>query len=568
MKVFDMHIHSFNSAQNPVELLKRMEEAGIFGGCVFSNEPKLPRNMRGTIFEDGTSFDERMDEVLSWTKGFEDRLFPVIWIHPDEENLIENIHRAVEKGICGFKIICNDFYVYEEKCMKVLREIARLDKPVFFHSGILWDSGVSSQYNRPLNWEALLEIEGLRFSMGHCSWPWIDECIALYGKFLNSLQRRNTAEMFFDITPGTPEIYREELLTKLFTIGYDVGDNIMFGTDATINNYSSDWASKWLIIDGEIMDRLGVSKKYRERLYYENLLRFLGKSAVKKVHTSPESDDAHEWSPCNDETKEIIKKWYQKLGFSKKYDEEFYEAVENIKISDAISIEDYDTNSKDGKRNLLSYLFMCEELEKRYRKKGIDESILIDTLKDIPIWTNIWSGLKGELWLEELPWLKRHLEMRLFKLGRLQFCMAKAEHDIGDKISDGENMVEIYIPECGPLDVEECRKSIKMAKEFFEKFYPEYDFKYFTCHTWLLDKTLKELLRENSNILKFQELFDVVSDDKSDAILGYVFRWKADRDDIKTMPSSSKFSQKVKERILNGGDFFETMGIIDKKNID
>ncbi len=564
MKILDMHIHAFNSEPNPVVLLKKMEEAGVYGGCVFSNEPKLPRDMTGTIFEAGTSFDERMNEVLLWTKGYEDRLFPVIWIHPDEENLIENIHRAVDKGICGFKIICNDFYVYEEKCMEVLREIASLDKPVFFHSGILWDSGVSSEYNRPLNWEALLEIEGLRFSMGHCSWPWIDECVALYGKFLNSLKRRNTAEMFFDITPGTPQIYREELLTKLFTIGYDVGDNIMFGTDATVDNYSSEWASKWLKIDGKIMDRLGVSKNYREKLYSENLMRFLGKTQTKKVHTSPESDDAHEWSPCNDETKATIKKWYDKLEISKKYDSEFYDALENIKISDAVSIKTYDVNEKDGKRNLLSFLFMCEELKREYNEKGINEDILIDTLKDIQRWTDIWSDLKGELWLEELAWLKRHMDMKLFKLGRLQFCMAEAETDIEDKISKGENVIEIHIPECGPLDIDECKKSIEAAKGFFKKFYPEYEYKYFTCHSWLLDRTLKGLLNENSNILKFQELFDLIYDDKSDAILGYVFKWKADREDIKKMSCTSGFSQKVKDRILNNGDFFETMGIIDK----
>ncbi len=295
MKIFDMHIHAQNTEPKPEGLLKKMEKAGVYGGCIFSNKPRLPRDMKGTKFETGTSFDERLKEVIGWTKGYEDRLFPVIWIHPDEENIIENIHKAVKAGICGFKIICNDFYVYEEKCMKVLREIAKLNKPVFFHSGILWDSGVSSKYNRPLNWEALLEIEGLRFSLGHCSWPWIDECIALYGKFLNSLIKRNTAEMFFDITPGTPKIYREELLTKLYTVGYDVGDNVMFGTDAQVHNYNSQWAFKWISIDGEIMDKIGVSRKNRELLYSENLMRFLGKSENTKKHSSPETDDAHDW---------------------------------------------------------------------------------------------------------------------------------------------------------------------------------------------------------------------------------------------------------------------------------
>jgi len=248
-----------------------------------------------------------------------------------------------------------------------------------------------------------------------------------------------------------------------------------------------------------------------------------------------------------------------------KYDAEFNEALEEIKISDAVSIKNYNVNEKDGKRNLLSFLFMCDELQKRYVDKGISEEVLIDTLKDIVRWTATWSDLKRELWLEELPWLKRHMSMRLFKLGRLQYCMAEAETDIGDKVSKGENVIEIHIPECGPLDIEECKKSMKQAKNFFEKFYPEYEYKYFTCHSWLLDKTLSELLDANSNILKFQELFKLISSDKSDAILGYVFRWKADRNDIKKMPCSSNFSKKIKDRILNNGVFFETMGIINKE---
>lgn len=298
MKIFDMHIHANNTNPDPEALLNKMQKAGIWGGCIFSNRPKLSGNRAGTSYVNGTSFEERLDEVIQWTKGYENRLFPVMWIHPDEENIMENIHKAVEKGIDGFKFICNEYYVYEDKCMKLLREIAKLGKPVFFHSGILWGGEASSsKYNRPLNWEAVMEIEGLRFSMGHCSWPWIDECIAMYGKFLNSLIYRNTAEMFFDLTPGTPRIYREELLTKLYTVGYDVGNNVMFGTDAVAGDYNSEWTSMWLKKDGEILDKIGVSNKNLELMYHDNLLRFLGKTDTKVNHISPASDAVHEWKP-------------------------------------------------------------------------------------------------------------------------------------------------------------------------------------------------------------------------------------------------------------------------------
>ena len=52
----------------------------------------------------------------------------------------------------------------------------------------------------------------------------------------------------------------------------------MFGTDSYAHAYSSAWAEKWLKIDGAILDELGVSLAYREKLYGGNLMRFLGKS--------------------------------------------------------------------------------------------------------------------------------------------------------------------------------------------------------------------------------------------------------------------------------------------------
>lgn len=556
MKIFDMHIHCWNKGGNSEDLLAQMEKAGVSGGCVFSLQPHEIRDGRGV------SFEERLNDVLARKKGYEDRIFSVLWIHPYEEDIIEKIHIAVDKGIDAFKIICNDFYVYEDCCIKVLEEIAKMDKPVFFHSGILWDGNVSSSYNRPLNWEALLRIKGLRFSMGHCSWPWIDECIAMYGKFLNALLRGDTAEMFFDITPGTPRIYREELLTKLYTIGYDIENNIMFGTDGSAENYNSEWTSKWLSVDNDIMDKLGVSLECKEKLYSKNIMRFLGKTDEKIVHTSPETDDSHQWTPVNPNVAGMIRKWYSAIGISNEFDNDFEKALSEIKVSDSICIETY-KHGKDGKRDFISYLYMCEELKKKYTEKGIPEEILIDTLKDITVWTYTWSDIKGSLFLGECEWLKRHLSMKLFKIGRLQFCMAKAECDIPSKnVSKGDDIIEIHISATGPLKKCKCEESISRAREFFKKYFPEYDYKCFTCHSWLLDESLDELLNENSNIVKFRKMFDIVTKEESNAILRYVFNWNTTlRKLVKENPTSS-FAAKVKERALSGGKFYETLGVL------
>lgn len=557
MKIFDMHIHSFNFPPDPATLIAEMDAAGVYGGCVFSNWPAESNSAKGT------SFDERLAEVLAWTRGYEDRLFPVLWIHPYEDDVINKIHVACDAGIAAFKMICTNYYVYEERSMEVIREIAKLDRPIIFHTGILWDGAVSSNFNRPLNWEALMEVEGLRFSMGHCSWPWIDECIALYGKFLNSMIERNTAEMFFDITPGTPEIYRRELLTKLFGIGYDVGHNIMFGTDASAMGYRGQWVNKWLGIDSGIMDELGVSREYRELMYYGNLMRFLGKTKERPAIVSPEVDDSHSWSAVNPKVSEIIEKWYLKLGFTSEYNKAFYRALDSIRISDNVTAETVDVECEDGKRNLLTYLYLCESVSEGYRDAGIPEEILLDTLYDIVRWTDTYTGMRGELYLGELPWLKRHMTLQLFKLGRLQFAMGGSEADIPKYgIKKGDPVIEVHIPAGEKLDVEECLRSLDAAREFFPKYFPDYKWEHFTCHTWLLDSSLGELLSEGSNILAFGELFDVVHEEESAAVLRYVFKWNTNLINVRDAVCPSAFAERLKKYALSGGKLHESTGVI------
>ncbi len=114
MKIFDMHTHidihisSDDITPRPQQLLERMEKAGVYGGCVFSCRPKENNAVRGL------SFEERLENVLAWAKGCEDRIFPVLWIHPYEENILEKVHIAAERGICAFKMICANYFVYEE----------------------------------------------------------------------------------------------------------------------------------------------------------------------------------------------------------------------------------------------------------------------------------------------------------------------------------------------------------------------------------------------------------------------------------------------------------------------
>ncbi|MBR2983089.1 MAG: hypothetical protein IKC80_07645, partial [Kiritimatiellae bacterium] len=122
-----------------------------------------------------------------------------------------------------------------------------------------------------------LAVPGLRFALAHISWPWCDECIAVYGKLLNAILKRGSEvpEMFIDTTPGTPKIYRRDALVKLYTVGYDIRDHIMFGSDCRVMNYNTKWTKDWLDFDDGVYAELGLDDGWIDSIYRKSLERYL-----------------------------------------------------------------------------------------------------------------------------------------------------------------------------------------------------------------------------------------------------------------------------------------------------
>lgn len=260
----------------------------------------------------------------------------------------------------------------------------------------------------------------------------------------------------------------------------------------------------------------------------------------------------------------VIEKWYKRIGFPERYDGEFYRALGEISIDPETSIETYDLKCEDGRKNLLSFLYMCESLSKKYAEKGIGDEILLATVRDILLWTDAWSEVKGEMYLGELPWLEYHMKMKLFRIGRLQFCHTVAGKAYPEQgITEADGTLDVHIPADGRLDICECRRSLDMACEFYRKYFPEAQYTYFNCHSWLLDPTLKKYLPEESNIVRFGEMFDRIRNDESTALLRYIFRWDVrSREMLEGITPTSGFSARIKEAALGGETFYETLGII------
>ncbi len=269
--MFDTHIHLQNLSGKSSDLLDAFKLAGVDEGIVLSVAPETFFN----AYESYSSY-ERLKHVMSFCES--DQLYPFFWLDPLADDAIDQINNAVDAGISGFKIICDRFYPSDEEAMACYRAIALAGKPILFHSGILWDGKVSSKFNHPIEFECLLEVPKLRIALAHVSWPWCDDLIALYGKFLNAYSRdpEVSVELFIDTAPGTPPIYREEVLRKLYTVGYDIEHNMLWGSDTYAENYNVAWVKEWMQRDCDILSEIDVSDNFQRQFFDYNAKRFLG----------------------------------------------------------------------------------------------------------------------------------------------------------------------------------------------------------------------------------------------------------------------------------------------------
>lgn len=174
-----------------------------------------------------------------------------------------------------------------------------------------------------------------------------------------------------------------------------------------------------------------------------------------------------------------------------------------------------------GPSVLAAVLMLAEEAKEKYAEKGIPDKIYNDTMADISVWAENYYRKTGYCGIEEIGWIMNHLNLELFAIGRLQFRPAEFYYnDSWTELADsslkiGDKIMEIHISQGSPLTKEECSRSFSAAPEFFKKYF-DYDFDYYTCHSWLLSPRLKEILPESSNIIKFQKRFTIIASDSND----------------------------------------------------
>lgn len=173
-----------------------------------------------------------------------------------------------------------------------------------------------------------------------------------------------------------------------------------------------------------------------------------------------------------------------------------------------------------GMAALVAMLCKASLAWSEYEKREISYDIYKDTMSDIKVWAYNYRRVHGKLGLSDLAWVNGSVILFRFKLGRLQYNFTEftesSSHDISVGLKNGDKMLDVHIQQEGPFSDELCGESLELAKTFYCKYFPEYDFKGFICHSWLLSPGLSQVLPETSNIIKFGKRFTIIENQAQD----------------------------------------------------
>jgi hypothetical protein len=191
-------------------------------------------------------------------------------------------------------------------------------------------------------------------------------------------------------------------------------------------------------------------------------------------------------------------------------------------------------------------------------RKNISDIVYYDTFSELAIWAGNCRRLTGTLGIENIEWVSRSLQMRIFRLGRLQFepaTLSESYRIAGRVLNAGTLVLNVHIPQGSPLRKSECEASYRQALSFFHGIMPA-----FFCRSWLLYPALNELLPEYSNILAFQKPYQILETDDFD-------RQAEERlfgtlsDDPTLYPQITVLQSKARARLISGKPVGSALGV-------
>lgn len=232
--------------------------------------------------------------------------------------------------------------------------------------------------------------------------------------------------------------------------------------------------------------------------------------------------------------------------------------AELLKLSDPVA---YFSKSGDRMEELVFCLYRCGEVLENYRKRGIAEEIFFETFQEVKRWSDFYFNEHQRAGIAEVAWLEQLFKMRIFKIGCLEYEMGALEENNRYNLPAGK-AVKIHIPAGTELDESSCKKSLKDARSFIAEYFPDYTESAFVCESWLLWPGLKKFLSDKSNIIGFQNLFDIVHEEETIFLVKFVFGLTDPNATLDGFVCKTSLQKKLLDYRASGGKFGAAYGIV------
>lgn len=193
---------------------------------------------------------------------------------------------------------------------------------------------------------------------------------------------------------------------------------------------------------------------------------------------------------------------------------------------------------------ILSCMFKASaDVYDIYQAKGISNEVYFATMKCYPRFISETYQMTGKLYFDRYWWTTRQAGCHLFRIGELEYEMKHNE----DKI-----VIDIHIPSDVDFSPPAIDESLANARQFFSEHYPELSKAEYRCHSWLLDTQLRGMLKDSSNILSFQNRFEIFDEGEiSTDFIEWLYNTRTT--DYYTLPENTSLQRNVKMHILSDG---------------
>lgn len=211
-------------------------------------------------------------------------------------------------------------------------------------------------------------------------------------------------------------------------------------------------------------------------------------------------------------------------------------------------------DSDNMKMLMCQLVCACRDYD-RYKELGISDEVYFDTMRCFTRFLGERRMRTGEILFDRGWWTYHQVSMVLFRIEELEYELTNFE---------GKDAVSIHIPSDAAFVPENVEVSLRLAADFIQRVYPEYAQAEYFCESWLLSPRLAVLVKETSNIRKFQKLFIIKKDMPEDTEYMEWMFGKEPGTSLEELPENTSLQIKTKELMKNGGNIGAGVGILTK----